>query len=67
MDGISPTPRNAADPFAPTLRRADIGKLSKSAEEYVALENRLAAQREKPPADSQFTSIFDQLRNRLPR
>jgi hypothetical protein len=42
-------------------------KLAKSAEAYVEIENRLAVQHEKPAAGSQFTSIFDQLRDRLPR
>ncbi|HVU34502.1 MAG TPA: hypothetical protein VHE61_13790 [Opitutaceae bacterium] len=39
----------------------------KSAEDYVMIENRLAAQREKPTPSPQLNSIFDQLRGRLPK
>ncbi len=35
------------------------------AEEYVMIENRLAAQHDKPASSPQFASIFDQLRDRM--
>jgi hypothetical protein len=44
---------------------AGVKKLPKSAADYVEIENRLAAQTTQPPTTAQFTSIFDQLRNRL--
>jgi hypothetical protein len=62
-DGIGKRPQDAAAALSSALPAGEKAKLSKTAEEYVAIENRLAAQREKPNA--QFTSIFDQLRNRL--
>jgi len=62
-DGIGKTPQDAAAAGASALRPGEKTKLAKTAEEYVAIENRLAAQREKPTA--QFASIFDQLRSQL--
>lgn len=54
-------------PAPERVRPADRKQLAKSAEAYVEIENRLAAQREKPAAGSSFDSVFDQLRGRLPR
>jgi hypothetical protein len=62
-DGIGKGPQDAAGAFSSALRPGDKAKLSKPAADYVEIENRLAAQREKPTA--QFTSIFGQLRDQL--
>ena len=67
MDGV-----NQGGRIEPELRRdpasaGEARKLPKTAEEYVMIENRLAAQREKPKPGPQLDSIFDQLRGRLPK
>jgi hypothetical protein len=67
MDGIENTPKIPTDRAAVSPRSADLKELSKSAEEYVAIANRLAAQREQPKPSPQLDSIFDQLRGRLPK
>jgi hypothetical protein len=64
-DGVDKVPKISPDPSAGSLRPSDLKKLPKSAEEYVMIENRLAAQREKPKAGSPLDSIFNQLRDRL--
>ncbi len=64
-DGVNRTPRLPADLSASSVPAGETNKLQKSAEEYVAIENRLAAQRGKPSETAQFSSIFDQLRDRL--
>jgi hypothetical protein len=65
-DGVDKVPKLTPDPATATPRPADAKKFPKTAEEYVAIENRLAAQREKPAPGSPLDSIFDQLRSRLP-
>lgn len=66
-DGINSVPRLPSEGRTPSVPRQDAAKLSKTAEDYVRIENQLAAQREKPSASPQFTSIFDQLRDHLSR
>lgn len=65
IDGIGNTPDPQSDLGARSAGGPDAKKLAKTAEEYVAIENRLAAQRKQPAESPQFTSIFDQLRDRL--
>lgn len=64
-DGINPAPKVRAELGEKSVSAREGKKLPKSAEEYVMIENRLAAQRQKPTEGGQFTSIFDQLRNQL--
>ena len=64
-DGIGKTPNPQADLSGCSAVGPDARKLAKTAEEYVAIENRLAAQRKQPAESPQFTSIFDQLRDRM--
>lgn len=64
MDGVNQA-RNPLPGERPATLPADIRKAAKNAEEYVMIENRLAAQHEKPANSAQYTSIFDQLRDRL--
>ena len=66
-DGIDSAGKPSAQSIAPSLSSAERAQLSKSAEDYIAIENRLAAQHEKTPANPQFTSIFGHLRDQLPR
>jgi hypothetical protein len=66
-DGVDKVPKLPADPATGSLRRSDLKQLPKSAEEYVMIENRLAAQREKPQPGTPLDSIFNQLRDRLPK
>ena len=63
MDGVSPASKFPSEQGSP--RSSEGKKLPKTAEEYVAIENRLAAQREKPNPTPQLNSIFDTLRDRL--
>ena len=65
MDGVNPASKFPSE--LGSLRSSDAKKLPKPAEVYVAIENRLAAQREKPNPGPQLNSIFDQLRGRLPK
>lgn len=65
-DGINPASSFSAERGSPAARN-EARKLPKTAEEYVEIENRLAAHRDKPQPTAQLNSIFDQLRNRLPR
>ena len=65
MDGVNQASNSSSELRPNSVPGAK--KPAKTAEEYVMIENRLAAQREKPTASPQFTSIFDQLRDRLPR
>jgi hypothetical protein len=64
MDGVNPAQKPTIGPGEGS-GLAGAKKLPKSAEEYVAIENRLAAQRTQPADAAQFTSIFDQLRGRM--
>ena len=66
-DGVEKVPGFSAEGSTPAPRAADLKKFPKTAEDFVAIENRLAAQREKPKAGSPLDSIFDQLRDRLPK
>jgi hypothetical protein len=66
-DGVDKVSNLPSDRSANSPRPADVKKLPKTAEDYVAIENRLAAQREKPKPGSQLDSIFNQLRDRLPK
>jgi len=66
-DGIDSAGKASARSIPPSVSGADRATLSKSAEDYIAVENRLAAQRAQAPANPQFTSIFDRLRDQLPR
>ncbi len=66
MDGVNQTPRIPSDVRPDAVRPADKKQLAKTAEAFVEVENRLAAQRQKPEATAQFNSIFDELRGRLP-
>lgn len=64
MDGVNSTPKLTAELPGNSVQKSD-KSLAQTAEDYVAIENRLAAQREKPQASSQFKSIFDELRTRM--
>lgn len=66
-DGIDKAPRLLSERPAITRQPEELKKLAKSPEDFVAIENRLAAQREKPKPGPQLDSIFDQLRGRLPK
>jgi hypothetical protein len=63
-DGINQVPRLGSELPRNSTRPNDSRK-PVSAEDYVAIENRLAAQREKPKPSPQLNSIFDELRGRL--
>ena len=64
-DGVEKVPNLSGDRPTNPLQGVDLKKFPKTAEEFVEIENRLAAQREKPKAGSQLDSIFDQLRDRM--
>ena len=66
-DGITPVSQPSSGLRSTSPRLNDLKALSKSAEDYVMIENRLAAQREQPKPSPQLNSIFDQLRGRLPK
>ncbi len=66
MDGVNRSP-NSAPEIRATPGLGDLKGLKKTAEDYVMIENRLAAQREIPKPGPQLNSIFDQLRGRLPK
>lgn len=66
-DGIDKAPKLPFGASLSSLSANDRAKLSKTPEDYVAIENRLAVQREKPTPGPQLDSIFDQLRGRLPK
>lgn len=66
MDGVNQAPKFAPESRA-SLKSDDLKKAQKTAEDYVLIANRLAAQRETPKPGPQLDSIFDQLRGRLPR
>lgn len=64
-DGVNQVPPFRPETHPKSVRPSDVGSVRKTAEDYVMIENRLAAQREQPAAGSPFDSIFDQLRGRL--
>ena len=64
-DGIDPARRFSTERQTAPVSAADAKKLARTAEDYVRIENRLAAQTDKPADPAQFTSIFDELRNRM--
>jgi hypothetical protein len=64
-DGINSSPRLPSELGQGSVQPNDLKKFPKTAEDYVMIENRLAAQREKPKPGPQLDSIFDQLRSRL--
>lgn len=66
-DGVNRTPSLPQELGRKSVQPGEGKALCKTAEEYVAIENRLAVHHEKPTSSPQFTSIFDQLRDRLPR
>ena len=66
-DGVNKVPKFPQELHHASSPVKDAKKLSKTAEDYVMIENRLAAQREKPQPGPQLNSIFDQLRGRLPK
>lgn len=66
-DGVDKAPKLPADLRINPARSQELKKFPKTAEDYVMIENRLAAQREKPTPGPQFDSIFNQLRGRLPK
>lgn len=66
-DGIGKVPPPQTEPSVHTPRRNELKSLAKTAEDYVAIENRLAAQNNQPAQTPQLNSIFDQLRGRLPK
>lgn len=66
-DGVNKAPKLMVEPRRDSAGTGDSKVMAKTAEEYVMIENRLAAQRQKPQAGSPLDSIFDQLRGRLPK
>jgi hypothetical protein len=66
-DGIDKVPKLPPERPAIARQPEESKQLPKSAEDYVAIANRLAAHREKPTPSPQLDSIFDQLRGRLPK
>ncbi len=66
-DGVNPAPKLSSGSRSDSLRPQELKKFPKTAEDYVMIENRLAAQREKPTPGPKLDSIFDQLRGRLPK
>lgn len=66
-DGVNRAPNFAPETRATPGLKADAKGFQKTAEDYVMVENRLAAQREAPKPSPQLNSIFDQLRGRLPK
>lgn len=66
-DGVNKAPKLISELRRDSAATKESKNLAKTAEEYVEIENRLAAQREKPKPGSQLDSIFDQLRGRLPK
>lgn len=66
-DGVEKAPKPAAGERQDAGLRSELKKFPKTAEEYVAIENRLAAQRQKPAENPHLNSIFDELRGQLPK
>lgn len=66
-DGVNKVPGFASGAHQDSVRSEDAKDFRKTAEDYVKIENRLAAQREQPKPSAQLNSIFDQLRGHLPK
>lgn len=66
-DGVNRTQNTPADLRQDSALLPQLKNQAKTAEDYVMIENRLAAQRDKPKPTPQLNSIFDELRGRLPK